>query len=161
MCKKVCCMTTDTGVTEHRGVETASTSQVHVHDWGLVRAACMMDHSSTQGMDWNSDDAFEGHSPIEAAAGSVTLRGLLYSLMHPAPRRFLSLKSPALFTINKAALLNRAELQCMCWVSNRSVGSTCGTIISICTLVYLGRDILSSLCVDRLRAAPFCLKECC
>ena len=105
-----------------------------------------MDHSSTQGMDWNSGDAFEGHSLIEAAASSVTLRGLLYSLMQPAPRRFLSLKSPALFTINKAALLNRAELQRMCWVADRSVGSTCGTIC-IRTLLYLGCDILSSLCV--------------
>ena len=81
-----------------------------------------MDHSFTQGMDWNSDDACEGHSLIEAAAGSVTLRGLLYALMQPAPRRFLSLKSPALFAFSKAAFLNRAELQRICWASNRSVG---------------------------------------
>ena len=103
-----------------------------IGDW--VCAACMMDHSSTQGMDWNGDDGFEGHSLIEAAAGSVTLRGLLFSLMQPAPRRFLSLKSPALFTINKAAVPNRAELQRMCWASNRSVESSCG-ICSVCTLV--------------------------
>ena len=116
-----------------------------IGDW--VSAACMMDHSSTQGMDWHSDDAFEGHSLIEAAAGSVTSRGLLYSLMQPAPRRFLSLKSPALFTINKAAIINRTELQRMCWAANRSVGSNCGSR-SMSNLVYLGHYILSSLCVS-------------
>ena len=125
-------------------------------DW--VCAACMMDHSSIQGMDWNSDDSCEGHSLIEAAAGSVTLRGLLYSLMQPAPRRFLSLKSPALFTINKAAGLNRGELQRMCWASNRSVGSNCG-ICSPCTPVYLGHHILSSLCVSQTLCSSFLSKR--
>lgn len=82
----------------------------------------MVDHASTQAPDWSSEDV-AGHSLIEAAAGSVTMRGLLYSLMQPAARRFLSLKSPALFTTNKAALLNKAELQRMCWLSDRSVRS--------------------------------------
>ena len=92
----------------------------------LVSTAWMVDHASAQAPDWSSDDAVEGHSLIEAAAGSVTMRGLLYSLMQPAPRRFLSLKSPALFTTNKAALLNKAELQRMCWLSDRSVKLTTG-----------------------------------
>lgn len=86
----------------------------------------MVDHASAQAPDWSSDDAVEGHSLIEAAAGSVTMRGLLYSLMQPAPRRFLSLKSPAVFTTNKAAVLNKAELQRMCWLSDRSVESAAG-----------------------------------
>ena len=120
MCNQYCCLTADVGVTEHSNIETASTDLFMIGRW--VCAACMMDHSFTQGMDWNSDDACEGHSLIEAAAGSVTLRGLLYALMQPAPRRFLSLKSPALFAFSKAAVLNRAELQRMCWASNRSVG---------------------------------------
>lgn len=87
--------------------------------------AWMVGHASTQTPDWSSEDV-EGHSLIEAAAGSVTMRGLLYSLMQPAPRRFLSLKSPALFTTNKAALLNKAELQRMCWLPDRSVNFTTG-----------------------------------
>lgn len=83
-------------------------------------AAQMMDQASVQAPDWISDDTFDGQSLIEAAAGSVSMRGLLYSLMRPAPRRFLSLKSPALFTNNKAAALNKAELQHLCWSPNRS-----------------------------------------
>ena len=106
----------------------------------------MMDHSSTQTPDWNSDDALEGYSLIEAAAGSVTLRGLLYSLMQPAPRRFLSLKAPALFTTNKAAVLNKAELQRLCWASDRLVESVDGIGLSI--RLHWGPDILS--CLERL-----------
>ena len=84
-------------------------------------AARMLDQSSGHRPDWNNDGAFDGHSLTEAAAGSTVMRGLLYSLMHPAARRFLSLKSPALFTNNKAAGLNREQLQAMCWSSHRSV----------------------------------------
>lgn len=89
----------------------------------LSHSAWMVDHASTQAPDWSSEDV-AGHSLIEAAAGSVTMRGLLYSLMQPAARRFLSLKSPALFTTNKAALLNKAELQRMCWLSDSMTGSS-------------------------------------
>ncbi len=87
----------------------------------MVLAARMLDHSSGHQPDWNNDDAFDGHSLTEAAAGSTVMRGLLHSLMHPAARRFLSLKSPALFTNNKAAGLNKEQLQAMCWSANRSV----------------------------------------
>lgn len=79
-----------------------------------------MDQSSGHQSDWNSDDAFDGQSMSEAAAGSTVVRGLLYSLMRPAARRFLSLKSPALFTNNKAAALNKEQLQHLCWSDNRS-----------------------------------------
>ena len=87
----------------------------------MVLAARMLDQSSGQQPDWNNDNAFDGHSLTEAAAGSTVMRGLLYSLMHPAARRFLSLKSPALFTNNKAAGLNKEQLQAMCWSASRSV----------------------------------------
>jgi len=84
-----------------------------------VLAATMMDQGAAHQPDWNNNDAFDGQSLIEAAAGSTVLRGLLYSLMHPAARRFLSLKSPALFINNKAASLNKEELQTLCWSADR------------------------------------------
>ena len=87
----------------------------------MVLAARMLDQSSGHQPDWNNDNAFDGHSLTEAAAGSTVMRGLLYSLMHPAARRFLSLKSPALFANNKAAGLNKEQLQAMCWSAHRSV----------------------------------------
>ena len=86
---------------------------------GFAHAAWMMDHASAHTADWHSDDTYDGQSLIDAAAGSVTMRGLLYSLMQPAPRRFLSLKSPAWFTNTRAAALNKAELQNVCWAANR------------------------------------------
>ena len=35
MCNQYRCLTADVGVTEHSNVETASTDEVHVHDWAL------------------------------------------------------------------------------------------------------------------------------
>lgn len=91
-----------------------------VNQRGPLLAARMMDQSSGHQADWNSDDAFDGQSMSEAAAGSTVVRGLLYSLIRPAARRFLSLKSPALFTNNKAAASNKEQLQHLCWADNRS-----------------------------------------
>lgn len=89
----------------------------------LSHAARMMEHGPSLLSDWSSDDAFSGQSLIEAAAGSTVLRGLLYSLMHPAARRFLSLKSPALFTNTRAAALNKQQLQALCWCPTSVTGS--------------------------------------
>lgn len=86
-----------------------------------MHAARMLDQSSGHQPDWTDDNEFNGQALTEAAAGSTVVRGLLYSLMHPAARRFLSLKSPALFTNNKAAGLNKEQLQAMCWSAHRSV----------------------------------------
>ena len=82
-------------------------------------AARLMDQGPGLRSDWSADDTFNGQSTAEAAAGSTVMRGLLYSLMHPAPRRFLSLKSPALFTNNKAAAMNKQHLQELCWSAAR------------------------------------------
>ncbi|KAL0045550.1 hypothetical protein WJX82_009862 [Trebouxia sp. C0006] len=102
---------------DHDAVEDAAGACSYLSD-----AARMLDQSSGHRPDWNNDGAFDGHSLTEAAAGSTVMRGLLYSLMHPAARRFLSLKSPALFTNNKAAGLNREQLQAMCWSSHSMTG---------------------------------------
>ncbi|DBA75164.1 hypothetical protein WJX77_005220 [Trebouxia sp. C0004] len=102
----------------HDAVEDAAGACSYLSD-----AARMLDQSSGHQPDWNNDNAFDGHSLTEAAAGSTVMRGLLYSLMHPAARRFLSLKSPALFTINKAAGLNKEQLQAMCWTAHSMTGS--------------------------------------
>ncbi|KAL0028271.1 hypothetical protein WJX79_006444 [Trebouxia sp. C0005] len=102
----------------HDAVEDAAGACSYLSD-----AARMLDQSSGHQPDWTDDNEFNGQALTEAAAGSTVVRGLLYSLMHPAARRFLSLKSPALFTNNKAAGLNKEQLQAMCWSAHSMTGS--------------------------------------
>lgn len=40
-------------------------------------------------------------------------------MCHPAPRRFLSLRSPVMFTNSKAAALNVQELRELSWAGDR------------------------------------------
>ncbi|DBA67986.1 TPA: hypothetical protein ACH3X2_014019 [Trebouxia sp. C0005] len=102
----------------HDAVEDAAGACSYLSD-----AARMLDQSSGHQPDWTDDNEFNGQALTEAAAGSTVVRGLLYSLMHPAARRFLSLKSPALFTNNKAAGLNKEQLQAMCWSAHRCMAA--------------------------------------
>lgn len=52
-----------------------------------------------------------GNSIGEACAGAVAARGLMWGNSHPAPKRWLPLKAPAWYTVNKALRLNEAELR--------------------------------------------------
>lgn len=52
-----------------------------------------------------------GNSIGEACAGAVAARGLMWGNAHPAPKRWLPLKAPAWYTVNKALQLNLLELR--------------------------------------------------
>ena len=47
----------------------------------------------------------------DATAASTAARGCCFANQHPAPRRWLPLKAPALFTAQKAAGRNRKQLE--------------------------------------------------
>lgn len=47
---------------------------------------------------------------LDALAASTAARGVCFSIAHPAPRRWLPLKAPALFLASKATAANRGEL---------------------------------------------------
>lgn len=47
----------------------------------------------------------------DAVAASTAARGVCFGNCHPAPRRWLPLKAPALFMAQKAAAANRQQLQ--------------------------------------------------
>ena len=52
-----------------------------------------------------------GNSIGEACGGSVAARGLMWGNSHSAPKRWLPLKGPAWFNVNKALQHNTAEMR--------------------------------------------------
>lgn len=55
-------------------------------------------------------EEYASSTMLDAAAGSVAARGLLFSNAHQAPRRFYAMRGPVLFTAQKARDQNRAAL---------------------------------------------------
>lgn len=89
----------------------------------------------------------------EAAAGSVLLRGLMYSMCHPAPRRFLSLRAPAMFTNSKAAGLNVQQLRDMSWLGDRYDYNARNVCSSLTACHRCVNDRCDAVLAARLRVA--------
>lgn len=56
------------------------------------------------------DDDSPSATLLDAAAASTAARGVCFWNSHPAPRRWLPLKAPSLFTVARGAAANRGEL---------------------------------------------------
>ena len=55
-------------------------------------------------------EEYASSTMLDAAAGSVAARGLLFTNCRQAPRRFYAMRGPALFTVQKARDRNRAAI---------------------------------------------------
>eukprot|EP00891_Asterochloris_glomerata_P009829 jgi/Astpho2/9829/fgenesh1_pg.00149_%23_75_t len=71
--------------------------------------------------EWQSDQ-YNAQSLQEAAAGSVAARGLCFANAHPAPTRFLPLRKPSVFMVQRAARANQAALQESLWSNTGRLG---------------------------------------
>ncbi|KAK9814703.1 hypothetical protein WJX72_010168 [[Myrmecia] bisecta] len=80
----------------------------------LSDAGVLMSSFHSGATDWE-DGNTAAASMSDAMAGSVVVRGLLFSNTHPAVRRFLALKAPASFTIQRAVAANLEELKALVW----------------------------------------------
>ncbi|KAK9868402.1 hypothetical protein WJX84_010961 [Apatococcus fuscideae] len=115
------------------GLEAASVSgflhenMLHfIDDSAIEDAAGALDYLSTT--DWllqqNStlssssgpweEPSFAASSLKDALAGSVAVRGWLYSNAHPGPRRFQAMKGPMALLVQRAAAANCAEANGVC-----------------------------------------------
>jgi hypothetical protein len=56
------------------------------------------------------DEDMASSTLLDAAAASTAARGVCFANAHPAPRRWLPLKAPAVFAVHKGLAANRAEL---------------------------------------------------
>ena len=74
--------------------------------------------------EWQADQ-YNAQSLQEAAAGSVAARGLCFANTHPAPTRFLPLKKPSIFMVQRAARANQAALQESLWSNTGRLGCRC------------------------------------
>ncbi|KAK9844949.1 hypothetical protein WJX74_008996 [Apatococcus lobatus] len=78
----------------------------------LSIADCLLRHNSTLGSSstpWE-EPSFAASSLKDALAGSVAVRGWLYSNAHPGPRRFQAMRGPQAQLVQKAAAANCSEV---------------------------------------------------
>ncbi len=67
-------------------------------------------HPRAAGDDLIGDDATASATLLDAAAASTAARGVCFHNSHPAPRRFLPLKAPALHAAARVRQANAEEL---------------------------------------------------
>lgn len=109
----------------------------------LSDAAFLTSHRNTAAASSSAWDAEEGVASTltDAAAGSTAVRGLLYANAHPAPRKWMPLRSPLLNQVHKAASSNLAVLQStVSTAAAMAISSSCWTSLEAYAsgvLVYL------------------------
>jgi hypothetical protein len=80
----------------------------------LSDAAALAGHRNSamaSSVAWGGGDEGAAFTLADAAAGSTAVRGLLFANAHPAPRRWLPLRSPVSGLVGRAAAANLAELR--------------------------------------------------
>ena len=91
---------------------------------GWLPADVMLQQQHWGSSEWQSDQ-YNAQSLQEAAAGSVVARGLCFANTHPAPNRFLPLKKPSVFMVQRAACANQAALLESLWSNTGRLGFRC------------------------------------
>ncbi len=106
-------------------------------------AAFLASHRNTAAASSSAWDAEEGVASTltDAAAGSTAVRGLLYANAHPAPRKWMPLRSPLLNQVHKATSSNLGVLQgTVSTAAAMAISSSCWTSLEAYAsgvLVYL------------------------
>ena len=132
---------------------------------GCLPADVMLQQQHWGSSEWQSDQ-YNAQSLQEAAAGSVAARGLCFANTHPAPTRFLPLKKPGVFMVQRAARANQAALQESLWSNTGRLGFRCvetsirpvTTVLppALCHLPTVFRRIGPG-CASTVFPSPLCL----